>query len=135
MKNIQRGFTLIELMTTVVIVSILASIAIPAYGNYVLRGNLVEAVSALATGQTSMEQYFADNRIYDCAGFTPPSSSNLFGYSCATTNVGNGFILKATGKGQTSGFIYQVDEAGNKSTPSVPSGKSFSTSTTEWVTK
>ena len=39
----QQGFTLIELMITVVIVAILSAIAIPAYSEYVVRARITEA--------------------------------------------------------------------------------------------
>lgn len=42
-----RGFSLVELMIVVAIVSLLASIALPAYKDYVLRGRLSEAISTL----------------------------------------------------------------------------------------
>ncbi|HET7775925.1 MAG TPA: pilin, partial [Azospira sp.] len=44
----QHGFTLIELMISVVIISILAAIALPAYQDYVTRSRLSEATSALS---------------------------------------------------------------------------------------
>src|SRR4051812_25565453 len=64
MAPAQKGFTLIEVMITVVIVAILAAIAVPNYRDYVTRGRVVEATSALSDTRVKMEQYFQDNRAY-----------------------------------------------------------------------
>ncbi len=74
----QRGFTLIELMIIVAIVSILAAVALPAYGDYVRRGQLPEAFAGMSDLRVKMEQYYQDNRNYgtnggNCADVGPPS--------------------------------------------------------------
>ncbi len=60
----QRGFTLAELMVTVLIVAILTVIAVPNYMTYLRRNKLVEATSTLLALRQSMEQYYQDNRTY-----------------------------------------------------------------------
>jgi len=85
--NNARGFTLLELMIVVAVIGILSAIGIPAYGDYVVRGKLVDATSQLASGRVQLEQFFQDNRVYDnSTGGTPPcpANSKYFTFNCTS---------------------------------------------------
>lgn len=60
-KNIQKGFTLIELMIVVAIIGILAAIAIPQYQNYVARAQISEAVNLMGGAKTPLEEFISSN--------------------------------------------------------------------------
>jgi type IV pilus assembly protein PilA len=54
MKNVQKGFTLIELMIVVAIIGILAAVAIPAYQDYTTKAKIQEGVSMSAPVRTAL---------------------------------------------------------------------------------
>lgn len=67
MKQIQKGFTLIELMIVVAIIGILAAVAIPAYQDYIGRAQTAEAVELLAGGKTPLAEWYADKGQFPAA--------------------------------------------------------------------
>jgi type IV pilus assembly protein PilE len=60
----QQGFTLIELVITMVIAAILAAIAIPSYSAYIQKSRRTEAKSALLDLASLEERYFSTNNTY-----------------------------------------------------------------------
>ena len=59
-----KGFTLIELMIVVAIIGILASIAIPAYQDYTIRAQVVEAMSLTSGMKGSIDEYYRDRGVF-----------------------------------------------------------------------
>ena len=60
----KSGFTLVELLIVITIVSILAAIAIPSYTAYVMRGNRAAARACASEMTQFMERYYTTNLTY-----------------------------------------------------------------------
>ena len=58
MKQLQKGFTLIELMIVVAIIGILAAVALPAYQDYTVRAKVSEVMLAASGMKTSVAEGF-----------------------------------------------------------------------------
>lgn len=132
------GLTLIELLTVVAIIGILASIAVPSYTDYVRRGKIQEAVGGLSDARVKLEQFFLDNRTYaggsggwSCGGTAP--SSRYFTFTC--TGDGATYLITATGitAQGTDGMTYTLNQANIKGSTFTLDG--WTNSTTCWVLK
>jgi len=84
-----KAFTLIELMVTVAIVGILASIAYPSYQNSVMKSRRADVKGALLGFANAMERYFTVNNSYLGAGTGGGNTGTPTIFS-ATSPVGGG---------------------------------------------
>ena len=128
-----NGFSLIEVMIAVAIIGILTAVALPQYNDYVMRGRLTEAYSALATVQPNAEQFWANTRSYasfDTNSGVFPASTPNFTYALSGASA-SAYTVTATGRNRANGFVYTIDQQGNRATTAVPTG--WTTNASCWV--
>jgi len=103
-----RGFTLTEVMVTVVIVGILAAIALPSYKNQIQKSRRSDAKSALIGAAGQMERYMTERGTYATAtlgsgGVYPSTTQNGY-YTLALANLtASTYTLRATPAGAQVG--------------------------------
>ena len=87
-RNLQKGFTLIELMIVVAIIGILAAIALPAYQDYTVRARVSEGMVLASSAKLAVAENAANGRNFD-----------------------SGYTAVATGSGQKSVDTTAIDQA------------------------
>lgn len=141
----QNGLTLIELMTVVAIMALLATIALPMYNDYVTRGKIPEATANLSDLRVKMEQWYQDNRFYTTAaggavcGVTMPVAPvvKYFTFACNVPGGDQTYTLTATGTASMAGFAYTIDQSNAKSSTltGTPAAGGWKSNATCWVTR
>ena len=103
-NNVQKGFTLIELMIVVAIIGILAAIAIPAYQDYITRSKVTELITAGSACKASVSEYYQSQNSLpldiNAAGCSSPVTDKITGLTVVSgviTVTGNTGIAPATG--------------------------------------
>lgn len=131
-----KGFTLIELMIAVAIVSILAAVALPSYRSYVLKTHRSEAINGLLDAASRQARYYTANNSYaidmNTLGYVSntgtnsnpvPSATNTYytvsvvsaPVATATTPAKFSLLATATGaQAQDSCVNFTYDDLGTK---------------------
>ena len=140
MREIQKGFTLIELMIVVAIIGILAAIAIPQYQNYTARAQATEALAIASAAKTGVAEFQnmngtwpADNSEAGIAAAANHSGEYVSQVSVALNVVtitfdsgvhnGNTITLTATDQGGSISWACASDEIADNKLPTICTGQ------------
>lgn len=116
-RSRQQGFSLIEVMITVVIVSILAAIAYPSYLEQVAKGRRTDLKTQVAAAQQWLERHYSTNYVYGTSASadtantlfeaqpfvnSPPQGQAQYTLAVVVANNGQTYSLTATRAGAMS---------------------------------
>ncbi len=87
LKTKQLGFTLIEVMVVIVIVSILMAIALPSYRNSVLKSHRSDGTSGLTQCAALQERWFTKNNVYNANACPSTSPEGYYDLSVAVGDM------------------------------------------------
>lgn len=105
-KQLQQGFTLIELMIVVAIIGILAAIAIPAYQDYTIRAQVSEGLSLMDGAKTAVAEFYTNSGHFplnNTSAGMAPSGSITGNYVTSVANASG--LVTATFGGKANSNI------------------------------
>ena len=124
--NSQKGMTLVELLSIVVVAAIIILIAVPAYARYEREAKLQEAFSTLITLHSKEDQYWAEKHSYgrsDCAIGMLAANTRHFMFTCSIDKGRKGYLITANGQEDLLNYNFTIDQSGKMATTGFPGVK------------
>ena len=116
--NLQKGFTLIELMIVVAIIGILAAVALPAYQDYTARAKISEMVIAASSPKSLLSEAFQTDSL---AGVTAAATE----YNARAATEKKSKIVAGIAIDTATGVITVTSEAAKSGLPTDAQGKTL----------
>ncbi len=119
------GFTIIELMVTIVVVALLVSMAVPIMRGHAKRAIATEGKAVAGAIRTAQRVWFAEHEEYtatwsNLSGQVDLGNNKYFGSAPKLVASGSGssaaFSATLSGAGDASGLTVSIDEAGELTT-------------------
>ncbi len=108
MRNIQQGFTLVELMMVVAIIGVLAAIAMPAYMDYSIRAQVGEGAYLISSAKVAVVEYYQDAGAYPSDNATAglEAAANITGKYVSQVAVTGAGLIQVTYGNEVSNKIF-----------------------------
>lgn len=113
---VKNGFTIIEVLTTMMIIAVLAAIAIPSLSSSIMMAKVKAVENNLRTIASGQEKYFEDHTGINAVTpyYYSPGSNQDF------SNINKILTLSLSDQTLNDGFIYTCANAGSPTTCPTP---------------